>query len=155
VKKWLLTAVPLLALLGIVAVLLLGRPAAAASPLEGLQVTVTKSPTCGCCVDYIALLRRHGVEVTVVDTEDTARAKLELGVPYDTWSCHTTEVEGYAVEGHVPLEAIERLLAERPAITGIGLPGMPAGSPGMTGVKTAPFQVVAFDADGLSAFGAY
>jgi len=155
VKKWMFTAVPLLTLAAIATVLTFGRPAAAASPLEGVQMTVTKSPTCGCCVDYIALLRRRGADVTVVDTDDTASAKLELGVPYDTWSCHTTEVAGYVVEGHVPLEAIERLLSERPQLAGIGLPGMPAGSPGMNGIKTAPFQVLAFDADGVRPYGAY
>jgi hypothetical protein len=93
--------------------LLGGQPAHAAVPLAGLQVTVTKSPWCGCCGDYIAILRERGMVVTVIDTEDTAGAKLALGVPPTTWSCHTTEVDGYAVEGHVPLEAIERLLSER------------------------------------------
>lgn len=74
-------------------------------------------------------------------------------MPPSTWSSHTTEVAGYAVEGHVPMEAIEKLLSERPAVTGIALPGMPSGSPGMNGVKSPPFQVVAFDANGVRHFG--
>jgi len=155
VKRWLLTLTPLLALAVTATALLGGQSAHAAVPLAGLQVTVTKSPWCGCCGDYIEILRERGMEVTVIDTEDTAGAKLALGVPPTTWSCHTTEVDGYAVEGHVPLEAIERLLSERPAVTGIALPGMPAGSPGMNGVKSAPFQVVAFDAGGVRLFGNY
>mgnify|MGYP001175584457 CR=1 FL=1 len=153
VKRWLLTLTPLLTLAVTATALLGGRPAHAAVPLAGLQVTVTKSPWCGCCGDYIEILRERGVDVTVIDIEDTASAKLALGVPPTTWSCHTTEVGGYAVEGHVPLEAIERLLSERPDITGISLPGMPTGSPGMNGVKSAPFGVVAFDADGVRHFG--
>jgi len=153
VKRWLLTLTPLLAMVVTATALLGGRPAHAAGPLEGLHMTVTKSPWCGCCGDYIAILRQRGVKVTVVDTEDTASAKLALGVPPSTWSCHTTEVAGYAVEGHVPMEAIEKLLSERPAVTGIALPGMPSGSPGMNGVKSPPFQVVAFDANGVRHFG--
>lgn len=152
-KRWLLTITPLLALAVTAAALLSARPAHAAVPLAGLQMTVTKSPWCGCCGDYIAILHERGVEVTVIDLEDISSAKLALGVPPTTWSCHTTEVAGYAVEGHVPLEAIERLLSERPDVTGIALPGMPAGSPGMSGVKVAPFQVVAFDAQSVRRFG--
>src|SRR5699024_7987831 len=105
VKRWLLTLTPLLALAVTATALLGGQSAHAAVPLAGLQVTVTKSPWCGCCGDYIEILRERGMEVTVIDTEDTAGAKLALGVPPTTWSCHTTEVDGYAVEGHVPLEA--------------------------------------------------
>lgn len=149
-----LTLTPLVALAVTATLLLGGRPAPAAA-LEGLQMTVTKSPLCGCCGNYIAILRQRGVDVTVIDTEDIASAKLALGMPTSTWSCHTTEVAGYAVEGHVPLGAIERLLSERPEVDGIALPGMPAGSPGMNGTKTAPFQVVAFDEGSVRSFGNY
>lgn len=154
-NRWLLRLTPLLAVAVAAAALLGGRPAYAVPQLEGLQMTVTKSPWCGCCDGYIEVLNQRGAKVTVIDTEDVASAKLALGIPPSTWSCHTTEVDGYVVEGHVPLEAIEQLLAERPAVTGIALPGMPAGSPGMNGVKTAPFQVVGFDADGVSQFGSF
>lgn len=136
------------------AALLLGSSLAQAEGvLAGVTMTVHKSPTCGCCGSYIDILREHGVEVTVVDTSDTAAAKISRGVPSFAWSCHTTEVEGYTVEGHVPIEAVERLLSERPEIDGIALPGMPAGSPGMNGAKSAPFEVVAFDGPDTRLFG--
>lgn len=154
-KKWIVAVATLTTLALTAALALGGSPARAASPLDGLQVTVTKSPLCGCCGDYIAILRQRGVDVTVIDTDDTASAKIALGVPMSAWSCHTTQAGAYAVEGHVPLEAIERLLSELPEIDGIALPGMPAGSPGMNGAQTAPFQVVAFDASGVRSFGDY
>jgi len=150
-----LTLAPLVVPMVTATLVLTTRPAQATASLEGMQLTVTKSPLCGCCEDYIAILRGRGVDVEVIDTQDIASAKLALGVPTSAWSCHTTQVGGYAVEGHVPLEAVERLLSERPKVDGIALPGMPAGSPGMNGTKTAPFQVVAFDASGVRAFGDY
>ncbi|HET8986799.1 MAG TPA: DUF411 domain-containing protein [Trueperaceae bacterium] len=137
------------------ALVLGGQSAQAASQFEGLPMTVHKSPLCGCCGEYIAILRQRGAEVTVIDTEDTASVKQGLGVPMSAWSCHTTVVAGYAVEGHLPIEAIEHLLDERPDVGGIALPGMPAGSPGMTGMKTSPFEVVAFEAHGVRHFGDY
>lgn len=111
--------------------------------LHGVAITVYKSPTCGCCGNYIAELRRQGASVDVKeisDAEMTAK-KRELGVPQKLESCHTSIIDGYVIEGHVPMEAVARLLSERPAIKGIALPGMPAGSPGMSGVKTGPFEV--------------
>lgn len=156
IRTWSVALVPVTAVVATATVLLLGgQPAQAASTLDGLPMTVHKSPLCGCCGDYVAILRQLGAQVTVVDTQDTASVKRSLGLPMNTWSCHTTVVAGYAVEGHVPLEAIERLLFERPRVDGIALPGMPAGSPGMNGAKTAPFQVVAFDQTGVRVFGEY
>lgn len=155
-RKSLFTLVGAAVAVALAAVLLLGgQPAQAASPFDGLPMTVHKSPLCGCCGEYIAILRQLGADVTVIDAQDTASVKRELGVPMSAWSCHTTVVEGYAVEGHVPLEAIERLLDERPEVDGIALPGMPAGSPGMTGVKAAPFEVVTFSDLGLDVFGRF
>jgi hypothetical protein len=81
--------------------------------------------------------------------------KAERGVPEGAWSCHTAVVAGYVVEGHVPAEAIEALLAQRPPIDGIALPAMPDGSPGMPGVKAAPFEILAIDGGATSVFGAY
>lgn len=111
--------------------------------LRGVAITVYKSPTCGCCGNYIAELRRQGASVDVkeISDADLAVKKREFGVSENLESCHTSVVDGYVVEGHVPMEAVARLLSERPAIKGIALPGMPAGSPGMSGVKTAPFEV--------------
>lgn len=94
-------------------------------------VLVHKSPTCGCCGLWVAHLRQAGFVVQVDDREDVNPVKQRLGVPYGKGSCHTAEVGGYFVEGHVPAEDIKRLLAERPDAKGLVLPGMPAGSPGM------------------------
>ena len=145
------------AVAAVVAVVLLlgGQPAQAASPFDGMPMTVHKSPLCDCCGEYIAILRQRGADVTVIDSQDTAGVKQGLGVPMSAWSCHTTVVEGYSVEGHVPLEAIERLLDERPEVDGIALPGMPPGSPGMNGIKAAPFEVVAFSDMNLDVFGRF
>ena len=77
------------------------------------------------------------------------------GVPESLWSCHTAIIEGYVVEGHVPIEVLERLLTDKPVITGIALPGMPSGSPGMTGEKTETFSIYAFTKQGTSLFMTY
>lgn len=139
----------------VAAAVAVGGPARAEASLAGVAMTVHKAPTCDCCGGYIDELRARGVEVTVVDIVDTAAVKAERGVPPSVWSCHTMDVGGYAVEGHVPMEALLRLLDERPEADGIALPGMPAGSPGMSGNQTAPFEVVAFDARGVRAFGEF
>jgi hypothetical protein len=118
-------------------------------------IEVFKSPTCSCCHEWEAYLRDLGYTVKSVPTEDMAAVKARFGLPQETWSCHTAVIDGYAVEGHVPIAAIEDLLASRPAIDGIALPGMPAGSPGMPGVKAGPFAVLAVT-DGVAApFGSY
>lgn len=115
-------------------------------------VTVFKTPTCGCCGNYVAYLRTKNYEVEVVDFDQEAldKKKQELGVPDKLGSCHTTVVkeEGYFVEGHIPYEAIERLLSEKPDVKGIGMPGMPSASPGMLGSKTEPFAISLVDNDG-------
>jgi hypothetical protein len=100
-------------------------------------------------------MRAAGWSVDARPTEDMAAMKDRLGVPAEARSCHTSTVAGYVVEGHVPLAAIERLLAERPAIRGIALPGMEPGSPGMDGAGDA-FEVVSIGADGsVGAFGTF
>lgn len=108
---------------------------------EAQAVTVYKSPTCGCCVNYIAKLRREGVEVEVVEREDMSPIKERYNIPRSMQSCHTTVIGDYFVEGHVPFEAISLLMEQKPDIDGIALPGMPAGSPGMPGIKSAPFDI--------------
>ena len=119
-------------------------------------VTVYRSPLCSCCHDYEAYLRTAGYTVETVDLDDTSAWKTEHGIPQDAWSCHTTAIGGYLVEGHVPLAAIDDLLADKLAIKGISLPAMPSGSPGMAGPKEAPFKVLAIGFDGsLSPFGSY
>ena len=112
------------------------------SPTQ-LAVELYKSPTCGCCGQYVEYLQANDLNVQVTEVADTNALKTELGIPQELWSCHTMKVGKYFVEGHVPLEAIERLLETQPDIEGIALPGMPAGSPGMGGTKTEPFIIYA------------
>lgn len=128
---------------------------ASAIPATRAVVTVYKSPTCSCCHEWEAYLRAAGYRVESIPTEDMATVKARFGLPEATWSCHTAVIEGYAVEGHIPVAAIEDLLAARPAIDGIALPGMPAGSPGMAGVQATPFQILAIDDGATSEFGSY
>ena len=117
--------------------------------------TMYRSPSCTCCHEYEAILERAGWTVKVVAVDDTAGWKTDRGIPADTWSCHTTVIGDYIVEGHVPLAAIDRLLERAPAIDGIALPGMPPGSPGMDGVAEGLFDVVALRDGVVSPFGAF
>ena len=103
--------------------------------------TLYKDPQCGCCEAYADYLRENGFELTVEATDELSLIKQRYGVPGTLEGCHTTVVEGYVVEGHVPLETLLRLLSEKPDIKGISLPGMPAGSPGMFGEKSGPFTI--------------
>jgi len=127
------------------------RAVANDAPLSAL---VYHDPNCGCCGEYIAYLRELGVDVRVETSSGAAMTdvKSRYGIDVSMQSCHTMEIGGYAVEGHVPLEAIEALLAERPAVRGIALPGMPAGSPGMGGDKAEPFVIYGFTSDGESVY---
>lgn len=119
---------------------------AAALPL----VTVHKSPYCGCCTKWVEHLRAEGFEVEVIATDDMGPVKQRVGIPPAKGSCHTAEVGGYFVEGHVPADDIKRLLAERPAARGLTVPGMPAGSPGMETPdgRVQPYTVELIDGEG-------
>ena len=128
-------------LLALLALGLLGFAVAAPVAAGPPAATVYKDPNCGCCQGYAEHLERAGFKVTVVNTSDLPEIKKKHAVPEALESCHTTLVGGYVVEGHVPISAVERLLSEKPAIKGIGMPGMPAGSPGMGGAKSEPFVV--------------
>jgi hypothetical protein len=119
-------------------------PAAAA---ERVEMTMYKQPYCGCCDGHADHLRANGFTVNVVQTDDLAGLKKKFGVPQQFEGCHTIMVGGYVVEGHVPATIVRKLLKERPAIRGIALPGMPDGSPGMSGKKTEPFVVYEFSGD--------
>lgn len=142
-----------LALAGLAA--LLGAPAWASRPAAaGPLVEVWKSPTCGCCKDWVTHLESHGFTVKVNDTGNTAvRKRLKVAEQYG--SCHTALVGGYAIEGHVPARDIQRLLKERPAAVGLAVPGMPIGSPGMDGPEYGnqkdPYDVLLLRADGSAA----
>ena len=111
---------------------------------ERPSALIYKTPQCGCCESYADYLRKNGFKVTVVPTHDLNPMKRKLGVPEGFEGCHTMLIDKYVVEGHVPVAAVDKLLAERPDIKGISLPGMPQGSPGMSGIKQAPFQIYQF-----------
>lgn len=95
------------------------------------QIEVWKTPTCGCCKEWVEHLERAGFKTVVHDVDDTSQIRAKKGIPVAMGSCHTAEVGGYALEGHVPASEIRRLLAERPQAIGLAVPGMPMGSPGM------------------------
>jgi hypothetical protein len=118
------------------------------------RLTVTKDPTCGCCAGWTEHVRAAGFPVEVIETGDLNRVKARLGVPSALAACHTAEVDGYVVEGHVPANIIKRLLAERPDIRGLAVPGMPVGSPGMEVDGSPPevFEVIAFGPAGQAPF---
>ena len=109
---------------------------------SGNTVTVFKSEMCGCCVGYISELEKNGFDVNVVIMDDMAEVKSKFNIPLDMQSCHTAVVGNYFIEGHVPIEAVNKLLKEKPDIDGIALPKMLAGSPGMPGEKTEPFKIL-------------
>lgn len=115
---------------------------AAVAHAQAVAVKMYKNPQCGCCEEYAKYLRQNGFKVTVTPTHSMSMISRQNGVPEHLAGCHTMLIGGYVVEGHVPVGAINKLLAERPKIKGISLPGMPEGSPGMTGTKSAPFQIL-------------
>ncbi len=108
---------------------------------EAVKATLYKNPQCGCCEEYAKYLGRNGFAVTVVESFDLPSVKRQNGVPEALEGCHTTIIGGYAIEGHIPVATIKRLLSEKPSIKGISLPGMPQGSPGMMGEKAGPFTI--------------
>lgn len=127
------------AILGLVLVLAAG----AANGAERPSATLYKNPQCGCCEQYANYLRGNGFAVKVVPTHDLSQIRRQAGisVPEKLEGCHTMQIGKYIVEGHVPVKTLDKLLTERPAISGISLPGMPDGSPGMSGQKTEPFTI--------------
>lgn len=119
-----------------------------AQPANAVDVVVYKSPTCGCCKNWISHLEKNGLSVEVHNRRDMSPIKSELGVPRHLQSCHTATVGGYVVEGHVSAEDIVRLLKEKPAIKGLAVPGMPMGSPGMEGPRQDAYDVLTFRENG-------
>ena len=114
------------------------------------QLTVHKSPYCGCCAKWIEHVQKHGFTVKVVETEDMMAVKKRLGVPDGLASCHTTLAGGYYVEGHVPAADIKRLLAQKPDAAGIAVPGMTSGSPGMETGPAEPYVTIIVRRDGTT-----
>ncbi len=109
--------------------------------LKGVDAVVYKSLNCGCCEGQISLMESENMNVEVKTVKNIETIKDEQNIPASMRSCHTSFIDGYFVEGHVPTEAIVKLLEERPDIDGISLPGMPAGAPGMGGVKQGKFII--------------
>jgi hypothetical protein len=125
--------------------------AAEAALQEAGVIQVWKAPTCGCCSQWIEHLEEAGYQVEFHDEMDMTAVKAQYGIPGELQSCHTALIDGYIVEGHVPAEDIERLLTERPQITGLAVPGMPIGSPGMEmGDRVDPYDVMTFDGNGTT-----
>ncbi|MGH7535081.1 MAG: DUF411 domain-containing protein [Gemmatimonadales bacterium] len=126
------------------------RLRAGAAPAGGTPITVYKGASCGCCVKWVDHLREAGFEPTSHDEEDLDRIKDRLGIPQPLRSCHTAQVDGYLVEGHVPAADVRKLITLKPRVAGLAVPGMPASSPGMAvpGAPHQPFEVLSFQTDG-------
>lgn len=112
------------------------------------EIDVYKSPTCGCCSKWVKHLRDNGFTVRAHDVQNVAPYKIKYGVSQPLASCHTATVNGYTIEGHVPAADIKRLLKEKPKVTGLAVPGMPMGSPGMEGHRKDAYNVFSFDPNG-------
>lgn len=136
----------------IVLVLFLVSIGAHAQRASGPVVEVFKSATCGCCGKWVEHLQAHGFTVRTTVTEALDDIKARHQIPGSVRSCHTAVVGGYVIEGHVPAPDVQRLLKDRPAVAGIGVPGMPIGSPGMEvpGMKVQPYDVLAFTKQGAT-----
>lgn len=141
-RRALLSGLSLLLLPGVTS-----AQARAAAPL----VEVWKSPTCGCCKEWVTYMEANGFRTVVHETGNTAM-RGRLGIDKKFGSCHTARVNGYAIEGHVPAADIRRLLKERPKAIGLAVPGMPIGSPGMDGPeykgRKDPYNVLLIATDG-------
>lgn len=145
----------LLGAVQVAAVVGLLRPSSAAETLP--KMIVTRDANCGCCGNWVKHVQAAGFPVEVVEVPDVAPLKRRLGVPDALASCHTAEIAGYVLEGHVPADAIKRLLSERPKVTGLAVAGMPVGSPGMEVPGQAPdiYDVVVFSAGRQNVFVRY
>ena len=107
---------------------------------EQPEITVHTDPNCGCCSGWVQHLQKAGFQTNVIDTRNIDAEKQRLGVPDDLAACHIAEIAGYVMEGHVPASALRRFVSEKPNATGLAIPGMPIGSPGMEGGKPQPYQ---------------
>ena len=130
------------------AVAILGFSVSLVALAQQPVVEVYKSPTCGCCTDWIKHLQQNGFTVKAHDVGNVSAYRAKFGVPDQLGSCHTAMAGGYAIEGHVPAREIKRLLEERPKAKGLAVPGMPMGSPGMEGPRSDAYEVLLFQADG-------
>lgn len=134
---------------GLVVAAGLTAPAIAEEPTAAV---VHKDPNCGCCTGWVRHMRDAGFAVRVEETSDLKAVRARFAIPESLAGCHTAEIAGYLVEGHVPAAAVRRLLAERPDARGLAVPGMPAGSPGMEGGVPKPYEVMLFGPNGSRPF---
>ena len=123
-----------------------------ATPVPAFAATIEavmyKNPQCSCCEAYATYLEQNGFKVDIKPVNNLSQISSDAGVPADLEGCHTIMVDGYVIDGLVPIDIVKKVLTERPAIAGITLPGMPTGAPGMGGDKAGPFTVYAFTKDG-------
>ena len=126
-----------------------GKKAAATAP-KAVTATVYLTPTCGCCSKWVEHLEAAKIAVKREVTADLEAVPARTRVPSQLRSCHTAVIGDYLVEGHVPVDVIQKMLKEKPKIAGIAVPGMPMGSPGMEGPNPRPYSIVAFRADGTT-----
>jgi hypothetical protein len=142
--------IPLLGAATLVLALVVASPAGQNAAVPKLTtITVYKTATCGCCGKWVEHMSKAGFAPVVKDLPEVGSTKAKLGVPPEFGSCHTSVVDGYIVEGHVPADVVKQLLKERPKVAGIAVPGMPMGSPGMEqGDQKDPYDVIAFDRSG-------
>ena len=138
--------------LGIIMIVIVTFTIYASTDNNKISATLYKSPTCGCCVKYIPYARGNGLDVDTISTTNIDLIKQTHDIPSSMESCHTMIIGDYFVEGHVPTEAIDKLLLEQPDIDGIALPGMPSGSPGMPGKKQGDFVIYAVKGGQISEF---
>ena len=116
---------------------------------SGSRLVIYKSPSCGCCGNWVNHVKANGFQTEVHDVEDVNAIKAKHGVPEELYSCHTALADGYVFEGHIPSDLVTKVLKEKPKIVGIAAPGMPIGSPGMEmGSRKDPYKIIAFTRDG-------
>ncbi|MEA5472115.1 DUF411 domain-containing protein [Spirulina sp. 06S082] len=114
-----------------------------------VNMTVYRSPSCGCCGGWIEHAKKHGFQITDIKTENIDDIKREHNIPENLASCHTTIIDGYVMEGHIPADEIKRFLKQKPKFAGLSVPGMPLGTPGMeSGNRKQPFDVLALSENG-------
>lgn len=123
----------------ILTILLVALPVSALA--DNIAAKLYKDPNCGCCEEHAKHLTANGFDVTVIPTKDVAKMQESSGVPSEFAGCHTIRIGEYVFEGHIPADSIKRFLKEKPAAKGLSVPGMPAGSPGMSGTKQGPLHV--------------
>jgi hypothetical protein len=112
---------------------------------------VYKNASCGCCTGWLEHMENNGFDLTANNVDNLQQVKERVGIPFGMGSCHTTEIGGYFVEGHVPAEDVRRLLTEKPKAKGLTVPAMPIGSPGMeSGDRVDPYEVLLVHEDGTT-----